>query len=129
MTSYFRMLILPITCLGDEISDTLYLIQNWNTFSYQSLKLASIFFLALPLIINFLMSFHLLCLARGVIRMNFWEKFFLVLCCFWIPLTIFLTFLLWTKILDLLNLCKITSDMFENAHNDVKRLIQYSAMF
>lgn len=118
-----------MACLGDEISDIVYLVNNWNSFASESLKIASIFFVVFPLALNYLMSFYLLSISYGCKNIGPTGLIAMLCCCWWVPLTGLLTFLLWTKILDLLDYLGITKNMFDEKDKNLKDLIKYSSYF
>ena len=118
-----------VACLCDEISDIIYVITNWDTFKTDSLKTASIFFIVFPYFINFLMGLYLLSIANGVKNMGRDGQIALICCCWWLPLTILLSLLLWTKILGLLDYLEVTLEMFDRQNRFLKDVIKYSTVF
>jgi uncharacterized Tic20 family protein len=103
-----------IACLGDEISDVLYLYQNWDSFANNNIRNASIAFLAMPFIICFVLGFILMFKSNGLSNCSCGQIIVIGCFCGWIPLTLICTFLIWTKILSLLDFCDWTSKVTDD---------------
>jgi hypothetical protein len=56
MATQIIQMILPLVCIGDEITDIWYLISNWDSFGNEALKIASLVFVVFPFLLIVLLE-------------------------------------------------------------------------
>jgi hypothetical protein len=107
-------LFLPFLFCGDEISDILYLIFNWETFANIYFRNASLAFVLLNAIANFLsaivVAFHL----KGLQKPDRMKIVALICFCGWVPILSLVYILLYFKFIDLALKWNKADPLFEN---------------
>ena len=108
-------LFLPILFCGDEVTDILYLIENWDNFANEHLKNSAIAFTLINAIINFFAACLLMCFLKGL---NGTKCILACLLCGWIPILAIIFVLVYSKGIELAVNCNKGDDLF----SDVKTI-------
>ena len=112
--------LIPFIFCGDQISDILYLILNWNQFGNQDLKNAAIAFTVMNAIVCFCVSFYVLCLLKGI-KGDAIKMMVMLLCCGWVPVIALVFLMVWGKFINLLDTFECLDKVVETKH-DIKQL-------
>lgn len=97
----FLQPILPLLFCGDEISDILYLIFNWDSFASVYLRNASLAFVVINGAINFICSIVLFANLKGLKNASAMKVVGLTCFCGWAPVLGLVYILLYFKFVDL----------------------------
>lgn len=92
---------LPLLFCGDEVSDILYLFFNWDSFASINLRNASLAFVLINGIINFLCAILVSIHMKGCRDATFIKSVALLCCCGWVPVLALLYLMLYFKVVDL----------------------------
>lgn len=94
-------ILLPFLFCGDEITDILYLIFNWDDFATQNHKNAAMAFVLLNVIANFFCCLVVFGLLKGLRDADALKVIALMLFCAWVPVLGIVFFLLYFKFVDM----------------------------
>lgn len=94
-------ILLPFLFCGDEITDILYLIFNWDDFATQNHKNAAMAFVIINAIANFLGCLFVVVRLKGLEKPDGIKICALVCFCAWVPALGIIYFLLYFKFIDM----------------------------
>lgn len=94
-------IIMPFLFCGDEITDILYLIFNWDDFATQNHKNAALAFVIINAIANFLCCIAVFARLKGLNESDSMKRIALICFCAWVPALGIIFFLLYFKFIDM----------------------------
>ena len=97
--------IIPLLFCGDEISDILYLVTNWDDFGNVHLKNATIAFICLNLIVCVVAAVILMTQLKGLQGLDTIKILALTLFFGWVPILFICVVMIWSKFFFLLASC------------------------
>ena len=98
------MFLMPLIFCGDQVTDIIYLIDNWDSFANEHLKNAIIAFTVINAIVCYVVSLIVMCRFRGIYE-DRCKVFMMIFCCAWIPVSSLIFVLLWAKFISLVECC------------------------
>ena len=91
--------LLPLIFCGDEVTDILYLIDNWDSFANVHLKNSAVAFVLINGVLCGYVGLKVLGMFFKFGECNFGERCGIIWSCVWIPVLTILFLLFWCKLL------------------------------
>lgn len=132
LTDIAQML-LPLLFCGDEITDILYLVANWDSFGNQNLKNSAIAFTLINAILNFFCTIPIMTKLKSLDDAGTIKKVALICFCAWMPVFALTFLMLYSKFFNLAGRFDQLDKFFEKKDViyvlKIAKYLEYSELF